>query len=187
MPSQHSHSVQPLSSLCDRALPISSWSMAARGSSNRRRRPRPTLIVLHVRKARALPSRNSTKLDTLAPQQGFVAVFPDELRQQWNFFPPGKLDLFCESKRRTKKMFQMMLRPARIADAGWIAGESNGGLMTLRMICTDSNLFAGAALLGSAMRRPSVRIAIRRVQCLLRSSGMQDANAALCRRIDRAK
>ena len=125
--------------------------------------PRPTVIVLHAAKGTGASVAQSTKLDTLAPQQGFVAVFPDGLRQQWNFFLPGKeLDYFVKASGGPKnvpddaaflKALIADLVQRGIADARriYIAGESNGGLMTLRIICTDGNLFAGAALLGSAM------------------------------------
>src|SRR5579863_2002459 len=52
--------------------------------------PLPTIVVLHDSKSTGASVAQSTKLDTLAPQQGFLSVFPDGLRQQWNFFLPGK-------------------------------------------------------------------------------------------------
>jgi polyhydroxybutyrate depolymerase len=107
----------------------------------------------------------STKLGTLAPQRGFVAVFPDGLRQQWNFFPPGKEpESFVKDSKASggvpddgaflKGLVDDLVRSG-IADPRrvYVVGESNGGLMALRMLCTDANLFAGAALLAAAMGR----------------------------------
>jgi polyhydroxybutyrate depolymerase len=125
--------------------------------------PQPTIIMLHDAKGTGAAIAQSTKLGTLAPQQGFVAVFPDGQRQQWNFFPPGKEpDFFVKASKASggipddgaflKSLIDDLIRRG-IADPRrvYIAGESNGGLMALRMLCTDANLFAGAALLGTAM------------------------------------
>jgi len=125
--------------------------------------PQPTIIVLHDAKGTGAAIAQSTKLGTLAPQQGFVAVFPDGLRQQWNFFLPGKeLEFYVKASKASggapddgaflRDLIDDLVRrgiadPQRI----FIAGESNGGLMALRMLCTDSSLFAGAALLATAM------------------------------------
>src|SRR5690348_3315130 len=125
--------------------------------------PQPTVIVLHDSKGTGAAIAKSTKLDTLAPQQGFVAVFPDGLRQQWNFFLPGKeLQFYVKASKANggvpddgaflKTLINDLVQRG-IADAQriFIAAESNGGLMALRMLCTDANLFAGAALLATAM------------------------------------
>ena len=125
--------------------------------------PRPTVIVLHGAKGAGASVAQSTKLDSLAPQQGFVAVFPDGQRQQWNFFLPGKeADFFVKaSGGRDKvpddgaflKSLIGDLVARRIADPRriYLFGEAGGGLLALRMICTDADLFAGIALSGSAM------------------------------------
>ena len=125
--------------------------------------PQPTIIMLHDAKGTGTAIAHSTKLGTLAPQEGFVAVFPDGVRQQWNFFLPGKeLDFFVRTSKASggvpddgvflKSLIDDLVRrgiadPRRI----YITGESNGSLMALRMLCTDANLFAGAALLAPAM------------------------------------
>ena len=62
--------------------------------------PQPTIIVLHDAKGTGAAIAQSTKLGTLAPQQGFVAVFPEGLRQQWNFFLPGKeLEFYVKASK----------------------------------------------------------------------------------------
>jgi polyhydroxybutyrate depolymerase len=126
-------------------------------------RPQPTIIVLHDSKGTGAAIAQTTKLGTLAPQQGFVAVFPDGLRQQWNFFLPGKeLEFYVKANKASggvaddgaflRALINDLVQRG-IADAQriFITGESNGGLMALRMLCTDANLFAGAALLATAM------------------------------------
>ena len=125
--------------------------------------PKPTIIVLHDTKGSGTAIAQSNKLDTLAPQQGFVAVFPDGQNQQWNFFLPGKeLDFYVKAMKASGgvaddgaflKALIVDLVQRGIADPLriYIAGESNGSLLALRMICTDANLFAGAALLATGM------------------------------------
>ena len=125
--------------------------------------PKPTIIVLHDTKGSGTAIAQSNKLDTLAPQQGFVAVFPDGQNQQWNFFLPGKeLDFYVKAMKASGgvaddgaflKALIVDLVQRGIADPLriYIAGKSNGSLLALRMICTDANLFAGAALLATGM------------------------------------
>lgn len=122
--------------------------------------PRPTIIML---RGTGADVARDTKLATLAPQQGFAAVFPDAARPQWNFFLPGKeLEFYIKAAKGSggiaddgaflKNLIADLVKrgvadPQRI----YIAGESSGSLMALRMLCTDANLFAGAALISPAM------------------------------------
>jgi poly(3-hydroxybutyrate) depolymerase len=93
-------------------------------------------------------------------------VFPDGLRNRWNPFPPGKEPAsFAENSREVggvpddvaflKALVADLVRrgisdPKRI----YLAGLSNGGFMTLRMICADAGLMAAAALLVTGMLDP---------------------------------
>src|ERR1700730_9418902 len=110
--------------------------------------PQPTIIVLHDAKGTGAAIAQSTKLGTLAPQQGFVAVFPDGQNQQWDFFLPGKeLDFYVKAMKASGgvpddgaflKALIADLVQRGVTDPRWIfiAGESNGALMALRMLCT---------------------------------------------------
>ena len=125
--------------------------------------PRPTVIMLQGARNPDAAVAQSSKLGTLAPQQGFVAVFPEAQRPQWNFFLPGKeLEFYVKASKATGgiaddgaflKNLVADLVQRGIADPQriYLAGESSGSLMALRMLCTDANLFAGAALLSPAM------------------------------------
>ena len=125
--------------------------------------PQPTIIVLHGPRGTGASIAQSTKLGTLAPQQGFVAVFPDALRPHWNFFLPGKeLEFYVKASKAAGgvaddgaflKGLVADLVQRGVADPRriYLAGESSGSLMALRMLCTDAGLFAGSALLGAAM------------------------------------
>jgi polyhydroxybutyrate depolymerase len=119
--------------------------------------PQPTIIMLGARGTGAEVAR-STKLGTLAPQQGFVAVFPDVPQPQWNFLPAKRSFWnFFRSAAADDGLFLKALVSdlvqRGIADRQriYLAGESGGSVMALRMLCTDASLFAGLALLGPAM------------------------------------
>jgi uncharacterized caspase-like protein/predicted esterase len=125
--------------------------------------PRPTLILLHGFGSTGADIAKRSGLDQSAPRAGFVGVFPDGLRNRWNPFPPGKEPAqFVEGSREVggipddvgflKALVADLVRrgisdPKRI----YLAGLSNGGFMTLRMICADAPLMAAAAVLVSGM------------------------------------
>lgn len=125
--------------------------------------PQPTIIMLHGAHGTGADVARATKLGTLAPQQGFVAVFPDGPRPHWNFFLPGKeLEFYVKAAKATGgvaddgaflKSLVGDLVQRGIADPRriYLAGESSGSVMALRMLCTDADLFAGMALLAPAM------------------------------------
>ena len=125
--------------------------------------PRPTIIMLHGAHSTGADFARATKLGRLAPQQGFVAVFPDGPRPHWNFFLPGReLEFYVKASKAAggvpddgaflKSLIADLVQrgiadPQRI----YLAGESSGSVMALRMLCTDADLFAGMALIGPAM------------------------------------
>jgi poly(3-hydroxybutyrate) depolymerase len=129
--------------------------------------PRPTIIVLHGLEGTGADMARRTGLDQSAPRAGFVGVFPDGVRKRWNSFPPGtEPALYVERNREfggipddvafLKALVADLVRrgisdPKRI----YLAGLSNGGFMTLRMICADAGLLAGAAVLVSGMLDPT--------------------------------
>ena len=123
----------------------------------------PTIIMLHGFGGTGADLARRTGLDQLAPRNGFVAVFPDGLRNRWNFFPPGKeLPDFIRDSAQvggvpddagflTLLIAELVRRgisdPRRI----YLAGYSNGSFMTLRMMCADTGLFAAIGLLAGGM------------------------------------
>jgi polyhydroxybutyrate depolymerase len=125
--------------------------------------PRPTVIVLHGLNGTGAQMATRTGLDQSAPRAGFVAVFPDGLRNRFNSFPPGKEPaVFIENSREVggvpddvgflKAIVADLVRrgisdPKRI----YLVGFSNGGFLALRMICADASLMAAAALLDTGM------------------------------------
>jgi polyhydroxybutyrate depolymerase len=125
--------------------------------------PRPTLIMLHGAGGSAAQVAGSTGLAELAPRHGFVVVFPEGRGGRWNHLPPG------EESTQFVRVFEPyggapddvaflkslvadligrgISDPSRI----FLAGESAGGLMTLRMFCAGTGMFAGIGLLIAAM------------------------------------
>jgi polyhydroxybutyrate depolymerase len=129
--------------------------------------PRPTVIMLHGLGGTGAEIAKRSGLDQSAPRAGFVGVFPDGVRNRWNSFPPGtEPALYVERNREfggtpddvafLKALVADLVRrgisdPKRI----YLAGVSNGGFMTLRMICADAGLLAAAAVLVSGMLDPT--------------------------------
>jgi polyhydroxybutyrate depolymerase len=108
-------------------------------------------MVLHG--AGGSPERIMRRLGFVeaAARHGFAAVFPRGLDRQWNDgreFRRSHIDdvgflqsLAGELARRG------IADPARL----YIAGISNGGMMTFRMLCDAAGLFAGAATVIASM------------------------------------
>ena len=125
--------------------------------------PRPTIIMLHGLPGTGAAVAGRTGLDQLAPRAGFVAVFPEGLRNRWNHFLPGKEPpLFVQKNEQVggvpddagflKLLVADLVRrglsdPKRI----YLAGVSNGAFMSMRMICTDAGLFAAVGVLVGGM------------------------------------
>jgi poly(3-hydroxybutyrate) depolymerase/tetratricopeptide (TPR) repeat protein len=123
--------------------------------------PRPTIFILHgaggdIRELRGLPQ--------LAAGVGAVSVIPNGVGGRWNFFPPGK------ESQTDRAFFQQQygglpddvgflkgiaadLVARGIADPRriFVAGLSLGGVMALRLACTDAETFAAMALLIAGM------------------------------------
>jgi polyhydroxybutyrate depolymerase len=130
--------------------------------------PRPTVIMLHGAGARsdAASIARATGLAQLATQQGMVAVFPQAIgRTVWNFFPPGtETERFLALSRDEGGIpDDIAFLNALVADLAlrgisdprriFLAGNSNGGFMTLRMLCAGAS-FAAIGILISGMPEP---------------------------------
>ncbi|MBI4273492.1 MAG: hypothetical protein HY659_02160 [Rhizobiales bacterium] len=125
--------------------------------------PHPTIIVLHGAAATFAAEARATELAEQGPRQGYAVAFPQGLGLRWNFFPPGREtastvtffarfggppdDLGFLKTLVTELIQRGIADPKRI----YLVGRSLGGVMALRMACTNTNMFAGIALLISAM------------------------------------
>jgi polyhydroxybutyrate depolymerase len=126
--------------------------------------PKPTIIMLHGFGGNALVDSKASGLARLAPQAGFVAVFPNGLAHAWDHFPDGQVPASFQQQMQKSgvpvgndvdfiKALVADLISRNIADANriYIAGFSAGGFMAMRMVCVAPELFAAAALISSSM------------------------------------
>jgi polyhydroxybutyrate depolymerase len=127
--------------------------------------PRPTIIMLHGLAGSGADAAKGSGLDRLAPQNGFVAVFPDKhpALDGWSFFPPGKEPPLLIQRAQAaggipddvgflKALVADLVRrgisdPRRV----YLAGTSNGSFMALRMICSEAGMFAAVGLVVGGM------------------------------------
>ena len=129
--------------------------------------PKPLVIALHGIGGTGEAMAEATRLAPLGQQQGFVAVFPDALVHQWNWYRPGETIPAVEGNRFTAiggppddfgflKALIADLVQRGIADPKrvYLVGFSNGGFMTTRMACDDAGAFAAIALISSSIPTP---------------------------------
>jgi polyhydroxybutyrate depolymerase len=122
--------------------------------------------MLHGARSDAAFIARATGLSQLAPQQGMVAVFPQATaRTVWNFFPAGtETERFLALSREEGGIpDDVAFLNALVADLAlrgisdprriFLAGSSNGGFMTLRMLCTGASCAAIGVLI-SGMPEP---------------------------------
>lgn len=105
----------------------------------------PTLVVLHGATISADLTARWSGFAEAAAVHGFAAVFPEGIYKLWNDARGDKLSSSDDVgflRRLSKELVTRgVADPARV----YIAGISNGGMMTLRMLCEAPELYAGAA------------------------------------------
>jgi polyhydroxybutyrate depolymerase len=109
-----------------------------------RRRPAPTVLVLHGAFNSAPGTARRFGFAEAAAVRGFTAVYPEGVKRQWN---DGREDhSWGPDDVGFLRQVVGKLVGMRVADPDrvYIVGISNGGMMALRMLCEASELFAGA-------------------------------------------
>jgi polyhydroxybutyrate depolymerase len=115
-------------------------------------RPAPLVIVLHGNTQTGADVASRTSWPALAKREHFGVAFPDGLNRAWADYrpnanragrmpPKGTDDIGFIAKLIEKLIADGTADPKRI----YITGVSNGGAMTLSMICARAGLFAAAA------------------------------------------
>lgn len=108
------------------------------------RAPAPAILVLHGATIGARRTASGSGFAEAAAARGFTAVFPDGINRQWNDGREGRTSSIDDVGFVRRLVGELITRgiadPARI----YLAGISNGGMMTFRMLCETSELFAGA-------------------------------------------
>jgi polyhydroxybutyrate depolymerase len=116
-----------------------------------RERSAPTVIVLHGAATTANLTASWSGFAEAAAGHGFAAVFPQGMFTVWN---DGRKDGIAKSddvgflRALVGKLIERGIAdPRRV----YLAGISNGGMMTLRMLCEHPELFAGAGTVVASM------------------------------------
>ncbi len=115
-------------------------------------RPTPLVIVLHGNTQTGADIASRTAWPELARRERFTVVFPDGLNRAWADFRPnanragrappvGTDDIAFLARLIETLITEGTADPKRI----YITGVSNGGAMTMTMICARAELFAAAA------------------------------------------
>jgi polyhydroxybutyrate depolymerase len=115
-------------------------------------RPVPLVIVLHGNTQTGADMASRTSWPEIAKREHFGVVFPDGLNRAWADFRPNAKRAGRAPPEGTDDIaFIVRLIEKFIADGAadpkhiYITDVSNGGAMTMTMICTRADLFAAAA------------------------------------------
>ena len=140
-----------------------------------RQGPAPTIIVLHGQTSTAAWTAENSGFSDTAAAHGFTAVFPQGIRKQWNdgreAQAAGVDDVGFLHRLVAALVGRGLADPKQI----YLAGVSNGGMMTFRMLCEASELFAGAATVVANMpTRIGARCAPRRPVPVVMFNGTAD-------------
>ena len=115
-------------------------------------RPAPLVIVLHGNTQTGADMITRTAWPAVAKREGFGVVFPDGLNHAWADLRPNNLragrvpphgtdDVAFIAKLVEKFVADGSADPKRI----YVTGISNGGAMTMTLVCKRADLFAAAA------------------------------------------
>lgn len=110
--------------------------------------PRPAIIVLHGGGMSANSALRSTGLEPLIARENLIGIYPNAFRREWN---DGREARLKARENSDDVGFIRALVKSLIADNAvdpkriYVTGPSNGGMMTLRLICDAADLFAAAA------------------------------------------
>jgi polyhydroxybutyrate depolymerase len=115
-------------------------------------RPAPLVIVLHGNTQTGADMASRTSWPAMAKRDGFGVVFADGLNRAWADFRPNANRAGRAPPRGTDDVaFIVRLIEKFIADGAadpkriYVTGVSNGGAMTMALVCARADLFAAAA------------------------------------------
>jgi polyhydroxybutyrate depolymerase len=112
---------------------------------------RDALVVLHGGGGSIEKIDEQTRLSRTASERGFVLVYPNGNGTQWNDGRPEAAAGGDDVGFLTRLVGELK-RVAPVDDGRvFLAGVSNGGMMTLRMACEQTALFAGYAVISASM------------------------------------
>ncbi|HMN71186.1 MAG TPA: phospholipase [Rhodoblastus sp.] len=113
-----------------------------------KRARRPVIVFLHGQSGAGMRVRDRIGLDRALKSRGVVVVYPDALGGRWDVSEAG-------SDRELKFVHDLIARlesdgiadPKRI----YVAGGGPGGILAMRLVCRQTDAFAGAASLIALM------------------------------------
>ena len=115
-------------------------------------RPAPLVIVLHGNTQTGADMMSRTSWPAVARREGFGAVFPDGLNRAWADLRPDTKRAGRTPPKGTDDVGFIVALVAKFVGNGsadpkriYITGLSNGGAMTMTMLCARADLFAAAA------------------------------------------
>lgn len=131
---------------------------------------RPTILVLHGARGTGESAASHTGFAEAARRHGFTAVFPSGVDRRWHYgaaVQGSDPDDVGFLQALVKQLIEQGVSdPARI----YIAGVSNGGLMTFTMACKAGELFAGVATIVADMPAELEGCALRPVPYVMINS-----------------
>lgn len=115
-------------------------------------KPAPLVIVLHGNTQTGADMITRTAWPAVAKREGFGVVFPDGLNHSWADLRPTNLRAGRVPPHGTDDVaFIVKLVEKLVADGSadpkriYVTGISNGGAMTMTLVCKRADLFAAAA------------------------------------------
>src|SRR5690606_27054180 len=118
-------------------------------------KPAPVVMILHGRPSNAAAMASISRMNATAERHGFIVVYPEGLDNEWNAF----FDLVGQRSIAPQDDvgFLNRLMDDLAVDLNvdrrrvFIAGFSNGGFMTHRMMCSAADRFAAFASVGATL------------------------------------
>jgi len=116
------------------------------------------MIVLHGGSMSAEQARRNVGVERLVGQEGIVAVYPEGIGHQWNDGRRWQMGRFQKQPSSADdvafiRAIIKRLIEQRVADSRriYVIGTSNGGMMTLRLLCEAADIIAGVAAIAANM------------------------------------
>ena len=121
--------------------------------------PASLVMILHPFTGTHRSMARLTGFDALSEREGFIAVYPQGVQRRWNNGgPPGAPGPFGlgfanadDGGFLAALLDRLQADYAIDEDRVYLAGASNGGFMTYRMLCELDGVFAAAAVVMGSM------------------------------------
>jgi len=140
-----------------------------------RQGPHRRILVLHGQTSTAAWTAENSGFAEAALAHRFTAVFPQGIRKQWNDGREAQAAGVDDVGFLHRLVTALVGAALPIRRRIYIAGVSNGGMMTFRMLCESSELFAGAAtVIANMPTRIGARCAPRKPVPVVMFNGTND-------------